>query len=82
MIRMTWIKCSDSLPEKKETVLAVYVSEPNAMYNCLATGWFRDVLYTCEYLGEKNWEGDFWIESNGPKFSPTHWMPLPEFPNE
>ena len=71
-----WIKCIDRLPNT-EKVLAIFCSENNVMYNMRHDGWFRDTIYSCRFDKSK-----FIIESHGPVFEPTHWMPLPLPPKE
>ena len=71
-----WIKASDRLPDC-EKVLAIYVSDPNAIYNMRHDGWFRNTMYAC-----RMYEGKFIIESHGPYLPATHWMPLPKPPEE
>lgn len=70
-----WINVKDKLPNDGEKVLAIFVSEPGQMYNMRHDGWFRDTIYACWRKEDK-----FFIESHGPLFSPTHWMPLPKNP--
>ena len=75
-VRPKWISVKDRLPEC-EKCLAVCISEKGKMYNMRHDGWFRDTLYACRMHGE-----EFIIESHGPTLPATHWMPLPEFPND
>jgi hypothetical protein len=66
---MNWVKCSDRLPEHLETVL---FSDSKKVYSgYLLRPRFEDD----DYIG---WfcSGDFPIDGV------THWMPLPEVPNE
>lgn len=73
---MEWIKCSDRLPDC-EKFLAIYKSDKNEIYNMRHDGWFRDTIYSCCLFDDK-----IGIESHGPLFEPTHWMPLPNPPQE
>ena len=69
-----WISVKDRLPEC-EKVLAIFVSDPDTFYNMRADGWFEDTIYSC-----RMYKGKFIIQSHGPCFPATHWMPLPEPP--
>lgn len=73
---MEWIKCSEKIPDCKN-VLAICLSKKDVIYNCCAKGWFTDTVYSCEMDNER-----FVIESHGPSFPATHWMPLPDLPKE
>lgn len=73
---MDWIKVEDEKPNC-EKVLAIYVTEKNKLYNMRHDGWFRNTIYSCRINGD-----DFIIESHGPIFPATHWMPLPDAPKE
>ncbi len=73
---MEWIKWSNS-PPAVEKFLAIYVSEKDVLYMMRHDGWFRDTIYACRMF-----EGKACIESHGPLFIPTHWMPLPDKPKE
>ena len=60
---MTWIKCTERMPEEEEFVL-------------VSDGEFQEVSYWyCPNNKTIHWATDFCM-------IPTHWMPLPEMPNE
>lgn len=61
-----WIKCSDRMPEKDSFVLAL--DEKKNMVVAEVSG------YNSWYCACKFCDGSY--------FLPTHWMPLPETPNE
>jgi hypothetical protein len=71
-----WISVEERLPNC-EKVLAIYVSKPGAIYNMRHDGWFIDTIYTCRMH-----ESKFIIESHGPDFPASHWMPLPKPPKD
>ena len=71
---MTWISVEDELPECSY-VLAVFRSQKGKVYNMRADGWFRDTIYSCRVIG-----GNFVIQSHGPYLPATHWMKIPELP--
>lgn len=73
---MEWISVEEKFP-KCEKVLAICVSKLDVLYNMRHDGWFRDTIYTCRIH-----EGKFIIESHGPYLPATHWMPLPDPPEE
>lgn len=75
-----WTKCSDKMPDC-EKVLAIYKSDPEAIYNMRAVGYFRDTIYSCRIINFGN-KDRFIIESHGPELPATHWMPLPELPKD
>ena len=65
---MEWISVKDRLPENSDEVI------------CLFTGWddmrcYRTLSFDKEYMIWFNWSGLEYI-------TVTHWMPLPEPPNE
>lgn len=71
-----WIKVED-MPPNCEKVLAIHMSKEGVLYNMRHDGWFRNTIYSCRINS-----GDFIIESHGPCFPATHWMPLPELPEK
>jgi len=73
---MQWNSVKENRPASSKC-LAVSMTEKGKMYNMRHDGWFRDTIYSCRYE-----DGKFIIESHGPEFQPTHWMPLPELPKE
>ena len=70
-VKMDWTSIKDKSPDC-EKVLAIFVSDPGAIYNMRHDGWFRDTIYACRIS-----DGKFVIESHGPYLPATHWMPLP-----
>jgi len=65
---MTWIKCSDKLPEPNTDVLV-----------------FEKYLSLTNFKIASHWgiEGTCWNDDRGYAcVGVTHWMPLPEAPNE
>lgn len=62
-------------PKDGDKCLAVCKTEANVIYNLLAQGWFRDVVYACEYRDER-----FVIEPHGTNLPATHWMESPQLP--
>jgi hypothetical protein len=61
---MTWIKCSDRLPEKGKEV--IYIDESKNIYiGSLYSGRDREYWLSYDYTEDKGI---------------THWMPLPEPP--
>lgn len=79
-VRPFWISVKDRLPDDNQNVLAICITEKEKIYNCRADGWFRDTIYSCRMgnFGKK----EFIIQSHGPTFPATHWMPLPQPPKE
>ena len=71
-----WISVKKRMPNC-EKVLAIFVPEKNAIYNMNHEGWFENTIYACWMKDKK-----FIIESHGPSFPATHWMPLPSPPEE
>lgn len=69
-----WIRVKERIPEK-EKCLAIFRSKKDGIYNLRSNGWFRDCVYSCRMMDNK-----FIIEPHGPEFIPTHWMYLPELP--
>lgn len=74
---MEWVKCTDRLPDRFSKVLAVCKKEKGKMYNMRHDGWFRNTVYACRFDN-----GSFIIESHGPIIPATHWMPLPNPPED
>lgn len=72
-----WISVKDQPIPPYEKVLAIFKSEKDKLYNLNHLGWFRDTIYSCRVD-----EGNFIIESHGPIFPATHWMPLPDLPKD
>lgn len=66
--RYRWRKVEDELPEDGKSVLATY-DEVDLNFNDIGKSFGIDY-----YDHELNSWGDCW--------TPTHWMPLPEVPNE
>lgn len=73
---MEWIKTEDNFPDCKK-VLAIFVSEKDVIYNLRNDGWCMDTIYSCFIR-----DNQFIIESYGPYFPATHWMPLPKLPKD
>ncbi|WP_391529844.1 DUF551 domain-containing protein [Photorhabdus akhurstii] len=78
---MNWIKCSDSLPEIDTPVLAGYFGYKGKFFlGCYArtisdyetNEWCWSL---CEDFGEGDWTEDDY-------YSITHWMPLPQPPED
>ena len=69
---MEWIKCSDKLPEKDETVLFYDGDE-------IRSGYLRMFEY---YYSENKleWHTNCDCRDNWEEYKPTHWMLLPEKP--
>ena len=74
---MKWIRIEERLPEDQKKVLSICKSMPNQCYNLLAQEWFRDEIYTARYE-----DNEFIILPHGPQFEATHWMELPNPPEE
>jgi len=74
---MEWIKVESHLPEDGQKILAIQRSEKEKIYNMRHDGYFRDTIYSCRFNVK-----EFIIESHGPVFYPSHWMPLPDLPEE
>jgi len=77
---MEWIKCVATLPENDEDVLIYNVKDG------ISTGFYTEsnVHWYIESDGSKFYTDSGWETSYSwaPYMSPTHWMPLPEPPNE
>ena len=71
-----WISVLEKLPDCQK-VLAIHIPESGVIYNIKEEEWFINTIYTCSMK-----EGKFIIESYGPYFPATHWMPLPSFPEK
>ena len=66
---MNWINVKDRLPDKKDDVLVWSIDD----------GWITTAMYIPkEILGE----GRFYCVYTGDKLEVSHWMPLPEPPEE
>lgn len=72
-----WIEVKEKLPPPNTKVLAIEKSVRGMAYSLVARGYFQDVIYACRMEGK-----NFVIESHGPIFNPSHWMPLPNPPLE
>jgi len=72
---MEWIKCSERLPKPNEIVLAyTQFSWRKPMYF-----WCKLLVYTdCIEKGEYLFMNEGFYDS----YDITHWMPLPEPPNQ
>lgn len=75
--QLAWKSVSE-LPPDESMVLAVCRTKPGIIYNCMASGWWRDEIYSCRYH-----RGCFDVLPIGVglNFKPTHWcyqMELPE----
>lgn len=74
-IVMNWIKCSDRLPEDDKTVLAYIKNEGIYFGNFSIKGFSDDTFgFYAATTGSSEWFYDIDLI--------THWMPLPEKPNE
>lgn len=77
---MEWIKCSDQMPTRQTPVLisSHKRSEPETRIICTAEWWtiYGEVCWVCVGADGYECENDF--DSDGI----THWMPLPEPPEE
>ena len=65
-----WIKCSDQLPEKDVMVLLYYGDLD--MFPMVIGKYFEEGGWEIETP-----EGDIYMDE-----APTHWMPLPEKPED
>lgn len=72
-----WIDVKKRLPSEGDLILAIYKSNPDVMYNLKSYGWFMDTIYSCRMD-----KAGFIIQSFGPIFTPTHWMPCPLPPED
>lgn len=64
---MNWVKCSDLMPKESQIVLATN-SHIHASEVCIYTKGVAS--------------GRFYFGASSGKFIATHWMPLPEPPDE
>ena len=90
-LKNPWIKCSDRLPSVDHDT-KVKCGEPNLLLCCkwengdvtLEKGWYSDLVKKCEPKFFTTWityaykPGAF--ETDSPEV--THWMPLPELPED
>lgn len=79
---MEWINIKDRLPEEGKTVLLLQTYPKGAMFHCRADPLNRSFVYVGGIRG-----GDKFFVSKHNQNCPhglnsiTHWMPLPEVPN-
>lgn len=64
-------------PSNGLSCLAICRTGYNITYVNYMKKWFRDVIYQCVYI-----KGEFIIDSNYYPLKATHWIPLPELPEE
>lgn len=82
---MKWISVNDILPQPNNLVL-IRVKKNSFGHSCVAVGcWLgKEVDENLNYRGWLVPQNDiYFIKSNTvEEDNITHWMPLPEFPNE
>lgn len=71
-----WIKCSKELPELGDYSVLAYFSENDGMAMIHVEDYFRDITDGVDENGKQLYTK--WYLSAGV----THWMPLPEPPEE
>ena len=79
---MNWIKCSERFPEKCGRYL-VFERKGEHYHNLAAYNYpivccKPNIAYFRSFLPDK-WQWNSFDDTN---CTPTHWMPLPENPNE
>ena len=74
-----WIKCSERMPEEDSYVVAAEIGS-GTLYSFVAS-WFLHGRFNLmeDGLSASNYDGGACISMN---LSITHWMPLPETPQE
>ncbi len=74
-----WIKCSERMPEEDSYVVAAEIGSAT-LYSFVAS-WFLHGRFNLmeDGLSASNYDGGACISMN---LSITHWMPLPEPPQE
>ena len=80
--KLPWIKCSERMPEIGKLCLLKQTYPPTAMFNCRANPLPRNFIY----VGGLKYDGKFISYEDqysevGLKYV-SHWMPLPEPPND
>jgi hypothetical protein len=78
---MKWIKVSDQMPPKGKVVLLYQSWPPDTMFNCRADPLPRNFTR----LGGLRYDGlfiDYQNQYGEPLKYISHWMPLPDKPNE
>jgi hypothetical protein len=75
-----WIKCSDEFPEEDQIIIASgFIYDDKSQGRWVEQCVFSDgVFYACAYDSEQNLTADFDIQM----YEPTHWMPLPDAPED
>lgn len=74
---MKWILLEKEKPVAGSEILGIFKSEKDRMYIAYYPGWFRDVIYICKVEEEK-----IVLRGTYTKILLTHWMPLPEPPED
>lgn len=76
---MNWINVDKKLPEPQKTSKTIVILVNSEIYTCEVLSKEGNIYFTTNsffYSSREGFHGD-------PRFAkPTHWMPLPEKPNE
>lgn len=73
---MEWVKCDDRLPELRDDSVLVYFSDNKSIGMVHIEDYFEDITAGRDEQGELKYTK--WYLSQGV----THWMELPETPNQ
>lgn len=77
---MSWIKCSERLPDNYQMVVAAKFHYKGCDPDICISRFHNDDFFAfTDGLDARNYDGGCHIVMD---FTPTHWMPLPEPPSD